>query len=175
MGIKFRHERIDGDRHVRLEFKGRTSAMGVCDFGNGHAGCVERWVKWSYADSDVPGVMADLFDQSSNVVDIYKKRILRRLRLGTFREDVEVPLSGPEAAVDRGMHIELTRVRVGDPDARRAAHVGWTLGFEAFPHDAEMYDSFGRNVGVFLETFRGPILEAETSMSYPAWIHSFSS
>lgn len=167
MGIKWRIEKPgEGQQGGRLEFKGLTARMGLCDFGGGSVGFVERWMKWSYSRGTAD-FQRLLGDPASRRIRVEKKRILRKIRLDALGRDEEVPLKGTGSILDRGLQIELARVRVKGNEF-------WTLGFEAFPDDSGLPEAFHRNVTGFLADFRaGAPLTAPNSMSYPGWLPQF--
>jgi len=133
---------------------------GVVGFGEGHSGRVEQWVKWSYADADVPPALATAGQEGADGVDVGKRRLLRTVRLDVDRA-VEVPAG---ALVEPVLSTEITAVRL-------TGRVHWTVGFEASPLDPAMPDHVRRQVRRFLEGFPRT-LPAEESPSYPAWLAS---
>lgn len=162
MGIKRRQEYLPDDtRRETVEFKGLTASIGLVQFSKNAAGKVERWVKWSYENDQVPLQLLGLFDvESADCVAIRKKRIQRRVRLDAFGNGEEVSLS---TTIERGLNVELTRIEIGSKQF-------WTIGFEAFPHDADLHGAFVRNVGAFLNDFPES-LEPSKSLSYPEWLN----
>lgn len=174
MGIKLRDERALG-RPLKLEFKGRTASLGHVELSDGAVGLVEQWVKWSYEGPSVPEALWSAFgsgsgaassggDPSSAVTAVHKKRLLRTIRLDPAGDDEEVAAGAAGPVLDRGVGLELTRVRVEGIDA-------WTLGLEAFPAGDGIDEGLRRVAARFLGDMRGVAsLEAERSMSYPAWL-----
>ena len=155
IGVKWRDKRVEGEGRVRLEFKGKVASLGVQTLAPGVTGVVERWIKWA-CDGEAM--------QASNPVDVKKRRILRKVRLDALDDEVEVPTTGPESFVDRGLQIELTRLSLAEAPY-------WTFGFEAFPDDSELDEDFSRNVSLFLRNLPGSLsLSSETSFSYPEWL-----
>ncbi len=165
LGIKWRDEMVDGNRRQRLEYKGRTSAIGPVSLGAGAIGTIEQWVKWSYKGEEVPPSALAPFLEGRVGVLVRKIRLQRKLRLDAFDHDEEVPTTGPGSFVDRGMFVELTKIRTEG----HGEH--WTFGFEAFPQDTEIHEDFRRNARRYLEEFAdvGDFSEVR-SMSYPEWL-----
>ncbi len=170
LNLKSRGGSPDAATPTRLEFKGRTTDLGAHNFGPRAAGRVEHWVKWSCAGDEIPDSLRPLVDRAgskaaSDLVRVEKQRLLRRLRLDPAGADVEIPLNGSHADLDRGLQIELTRLRVDNHPA------GWTLAFEAFPLDDALAADFDRSVARFLADFSSDLpLSPENSCGYPAWL-----
>ncbi len=165
MGIKWRDEVVDGKPRQRLEYKGRTSAVGPMALGPGAIGTIEQWIKWSYKGEEVPESALAPFLKGKVGVLVRKIRLQRKIRLDAYDHDEEVPTSGAGSFVDRGMFIELTKLRTEGHGAR------WTFGFEAFPQDTEIHEDFRRNAQRFLEGFADVAdFSEERSMSYPEWL-----
>ena len=168
MGIKWRQEEVDGRSTVKLEFKGLVASLGHMRLTDEIGGHVERWTKWSFKDDGVPAELRELFEEgkAATAVPVRKKRLLRKIRLDAFGNDTEVPSSGAESFIDRGMGFELTRIQVRDESY-------WTLGFEAFPDDSALHEAFTRNLPRLLDGFPGGTLSSDNSQSYPAWLQRF--
>jgi hypothetical protein len=157
MGIKW--------REGRLEIKGREAALGPRVFAPGIEGRCERWIKWSYAGDRVAQRFLDLFHDDRSVdgaVLIEKRRLQRLFRLDDRGETTEVGGVEPR---ERGVNVELTRIRVRD---RPEAH--WSLAFEAFPGDVHTAEMLAPIVARFLEGFPVMPLAADRSRSYPRWL-----
>jgi hypothetical protein len=149
-------------REGQFQAKGRAGDLGVQQFGGGHAGRVERWIKWSYAK--VPHAYEELFRGAVSelpIVAVGKTRALHKFRLDTFSGSLRaVPAESP---VDRGLGMELTEIEVQGN--------AWTsLGFEAFPDDPAMPGHFSAAVDTLLAGLTDVRLTAEASFSYPAWL-----
>jgi hypothetical protein len=154
IGIKWRGEPVEGEEE-QLEIKGKVASLGVQTLASGVTGVVERWIKWACSGEVIQG---------SNLIDVEKRRILRKVQLDPSTTDYEVPPAGAGSHVERGVQIELTRLSLGG-----APH--WTLGFEGFPDDADLHEEFSRNVSLFLQELPGSLqLSADTSFSYPEWL-----
>jgi hypothetical protein len=153
MGIKWR----DG----RLEIKGRESTLGERTFAPGIEGVCERWIKWSYGGDRVAQRFSGVF-QDGAIVRVDKRRLQRRFRFDGAGEAAEV---GPDQPRERGLNVELTRIRL---PGRREAH--WSLAFEALPDDERTAGLFAPAVARFLEDCPALPLSAERSISYPRWL-----
>jgi len=148
-------------REGRLEIKGRASALGERSFAPGIEGVCERWIKWSYRGDRVAQRFSRLF-QDGAVVAVEKRRLQRLFRFDDAGEAIEV---GPEQSRERGLNVELTRIRL---PGRGEAH--WSLAFEAFPDDEPTAARFAPMVAGFLGDCPALPLMADRSMSYPRWL-----
>jgi hypothetical protein len=151
MGIKW--------REGLLQVKGLVADLGRREYCGRHAGNVERWIKWSYAD--LPDGYADLFGSPAvTTVAVHKSRAVRLVDLGAGAR-VEV---SPETVLDCGIAVELTRIVVD-------GHAHCSLGFEAFPDDRLTDAVFDAAVTGFLGSLDALRLDADRSMSYAAWLN----
>lgn len=152
MGIKW--------REGTLQIKGRVADLGVRSFGSRHAGRVQRWIKWTYAD--VPAGYRALFEtgegQGLDTAAVHKMRALRMISLDAATPEEVVP----GTVLDRGVGFEMTDLEL---EGERYC----SIGFEAFPDDAQTGTVFDVVVGAFVAEFAGT-LGSDTSMSYPAWL-----
>jgi hypothetical protein len=155
MGIKWR----EGE----LQIKGRVSSLGTHVFCGRHQGKIERWIKWSYANT--PEAYQRLFigGKGTGLVTaaVQKTRALRKVRLDTMTgkaQEVDA-----ETFVDRGLGCELTDLEV-------AGKAYCSLAFEAFPDDSAMDAAFIQAVESFLAALTALNLAAACSQSYPAWL-----
>jgi hypothetical protein len=154
IGIKWRGEPVEGEE-AQLEVKGKVVSLGVQTLAPGVTGVVERWIKWACSGE----VM-----QASRLLDVEKRRILRKVRFDPSAADIEVPPTGAGSYVDRGLQIELTRLSL-------AGDRFWTLGFEGFPDSSDLREEFSQSVSLFLRELPGSLtLSSETSFSYPEWL-----
>ena len=154
MGIKW--------REGLLQIKGRVERVEDALFG-GHAGVIERWIKWSYAD--LPAPCRAIFEASGastgrRTVAVHKQRLLRLVQVDDDAGLLEV---APGRFIERGVAVELT-----DLDIDGAAFT--TVGFEGFPDDAVVERSFAAVVEAFLADWPGDPLTLARSLSYPAWL-----
>lgn len=150
-------------RQRRLEIKGCHSFVGVQRFGDGIEGKVGCWTKWA-VDPPQRRDGADGGDGLGGLATlrVAKQRVLRKVH---FTQDglVEVPAA---QQVDRGLHMELTRLCVNE--APEETH--WSLGFEAFPDDPSSCALFAEAVAWLLDGCPAKPLGAENSMAYPRWL-----
>jgi hypothetical protein len=150
MGIKW--------REGLLQVKGLVASLGRRDYCGRHAGSVERWIKWSYAN--LPDGYADLFDSPAvTTVAVHKSRAVRLVEL---RADARFEVD-PGSVLDCGIAVELTRIVV-------AGQACCSLGFEAFPDDWLTDAVFDTAVAGFLGSLDALRLDAARSMSYAAWL-----
>lgn len=155
MGVK--------QREGQLQIKGRVASLGAQSLGSGHAGVVERWLKWSYAG--LPAAYRALFETGDDrdlvTVPVRKRRALRSLRLDAQTGVVtEAPVDESPA---RGLGFEFTELHV------RGRAYG-TLGVEAYPDDAATRQVFAPAAAMLLHGLDAVRLSAAESMSYPAWL-----
>lgn len=155
MGIKWR----EGE----LQVKGRVSSLGRQVFCGRHQGEVERWVKWSYANT--PAAYRRLFvaGKETGLVTaaVRKIRALRKVRLDTLTGKAQEV--DPRTFVDRGLGFELTDLEV-------AEKAYCSLAFEAFPDDSAMDAAFTKAVEAFVDGLTAFDLTAAHSQSYPAFL-----
>ncbi len=151
-------------RQGRVEIKGCHARVGLQQFAADVEGEVSCWTKWSI---DAPKWMDSIGMGAAGlpapvVIRIAKQRTQRSVRFSR-QAIAEVPAG---QKVDCGLHMELTRLRVGD--AEEDTH--WTLGFEAFSDEALCRGLFVQAVARLLEGCPARPLSAEASMSYPQWL-----
>lgn len=155
MGIKW--------REGLLQIKGRIEAAAITSEFGPHLGYVERWSKWSYAG--LPPPYRDLFRRDSDTglgcVAVEKRRALRLAEFDLAAKSAREV--GADSCVDRGLVIELAAVGVRQ-------HRYFTLCFEAFPDDGAVKLLFDSIVETFLADLSEVRLDAEHSLSYPAWL-----
>ncbi|MEJ2539158.1 MAG: hypothetical protein P8188_04200 [Gemmatimonadota bacterium] len=161
-GLKLRQE---PDAPARLEFKGRIGDPRRVDLGPGIRVVAGHWVKWSYAGAVIPPVLVAELAGGVDETSVEKRRVLRLLDLGA---DGTVREVSPEERIHRGVQVELTLV--GTPASSEAAW--WTLGFEAFPDDAELPESVHGALGSYLDRLgaAGAVLDEAHSATYPEWL-----
>jgi hypothetical protein len=154
VGIKWRGEPVEGEGE-RFEIKGRVASLGAQTLAPGVTGVVERWIKWACSGEAM---------HASNLIDVEKRRLLRKVRLDPQAADIEVPVMGAGSRVERGLQIELTRLSVAG-----VAH--WTLSFEGFPDSSDLREPLIRSVSLFLRELPDALkLSSEVSFSYPEWL-----
>ena len=151
MGIKL--------REGAFQVKGLVADLGTRVFAEKHEGRVQRWIKWSYADTP----LQTLFERSEHVtIEVSKRRAVRLLEFVGAGIHTEVQSS---TRVEQGIAFEMTDLRVRD----RAFS---TIAFEAFPDSASTRAEFDGVVASFLAELDEPRLGVANSMSYPAWLSS---
>lgn len=156
MGIKW--------REGLLQIKGLVESAGHNDFGNGHSGAVERWIKWSYAG--MPAAYRQLFTDASlpgvRHVAVRKTRALRLLQVDSPEHAVAEVAAN--SMLEHGIAVELTDLEVSGSKF-------CSLGFEAFPDEPALAEVFDASVSRFLSGLAEPTLDAERSLSYPAFLN----
>jgi hypothetical protein len=155
MGIKWR----EGE----LQIKGCVSSLGTQVFCGRHQGKIERWMKWSYANT--PAAYKRLFAAGKETglvtASVQKTRALRKVRLNTMTGNAQEV--DAQTFVNRGLGFELTDLKV-------AGKAYCSLAFEAFPNDSAMDAAFTQAVESFLDSLKELDLAAAYSQSYPAWL-----
>lgn len=152
-------------REGELQIKGRAVDMGAKHFGQRHAGHVEQWIKWSFAE--LPDSYREMFAGNKGGViriPVRKTRALRKIRLDTMTgkaQEVDA-----KTMIDRGISVELTDLIIDG-----IAYC--SLACEAFPDDSGMHDAFSRSVGVFLDSAPRDF-GIQTSFSYPEWLRTLA-
>ncbi len=144
-----------GDGDARFEVKGRLLELGERSFARNVIGRVERWVKWSMAETG--------FGPIARCLAVRKARVTRlaALRPGGTVEPVD---AGPAAPVlARGIQAEVTGLEL---DGR----VHWSVAFEAFGDDEAMASDFASAVQRGFRGWPGPALIADESMGYAGWL-----
>jgi hypothetical protein len=155
MGIKWR----EGE----LQIKGRVSSLGTQVFRDRHQGKVERWIKWSYANTPASYQRLFVAGKETELItaSVRKTRALRKVRLDTLTgkaQEVDA-----KTFVDRGLGFELTDLEV-------AGKAYCSLAFEAFPNDSAMDAAFTEAVEAFVDGLTAFNLTTALSQSYPAFL-----
>ena len=140
----------------RLELKVRQSFDGQVELGEGLAGSVEEWRRWSPAEG--------LVDESTDGrwVDVHKSVVKRRFCL----DGTEIAFSSDLHAARAGCDVEVAGVTVGTFQA-------WTFAFAAFGPPATRRDAVVASWQALVagtprpEPF-GP--GTDQAMGYPQWL-----
>ena len=98
-----------------LELKVRQSLDGRIELGEGLAGQLEVWRKWSPAD----GLVSDSID--GQWVDVHKSILKRRFSM----DGTEIAFSSDPQVISAGCDVEVAEVTVGTDQC-------WTFAFAAF-------------------------------------------
>jgi hypothetical protein len=167
-GVKIRGKESDAkgrELPEKLEFKGRTHALGTQIVGNRLIGNVECWSKWSYEGDDALAILRP-----------DERLVVEKTRLQVkFGYDDKFRLSRLQSAkerVSKGGAFEVTSLKVGEEQH-------WTIGIEAFPTDSETvsrFTEFADRLVAFMTTEHlvdvVPLesLIRSNSRSYPEWL-----
>ena len=154
---------LDGHRDVgvkrrfreTLELKVRQSLDGALDLGDGLAGPLEVWRRWSPAEHLVE-VGAD-----GRWVDVRKSIVKRRFSL----DGAEIAFSPDATATDPGCDVEVAQVTVGTIKA-------WTFAFAAFGPEATRRDALTASWRGLVASSRFPdsLGPDGRAMGYPEWL-----
>ena len=139
-----------------LEVKVRQSLDGWIQLGEGLAGQLEAWRKWS----PVEGLVDDGSDR--RWVDVCKSIGKRRFAV----DGTEIALSSDAQVAGAGCDVEIAEVTVG-------AMQGWTFAFEAFGPLATRRDALlaswqGLTAATPCPESFGP--RSSRAMGYPEWL-----
>lgn len=139
-----------------LEVKVRQSLDGRIDFGEGLAGPLEVWRKWSPVDAIVDDLAGGRW------VDVSKSIVKRRFML----DGTEMALSSGALSTDAGCDVEIAKLTVG------AAH-WWTFAFAAFGPSATRRDALvasWRSLAAAAQCSEPLGLRTGRAMGYPEWL-----
>lgn len=166
MGVKVRGS---SDPSARLELKGRQRLDGPVLLAPGVAGVAATWIKWSYTAEGAPGILLKACTGDDASVPVEKRRFLRQFQLSGGASPREVDL---DESLDRGVQLELTRLRVPPAPGGTAPVSAWTIGLEAFPVSPGLEAASHRALAGPLEALAnaGAVLDVEHSASYPDWL-----
>ena len=146
-------------REGRIEIKKRTQREGPTYLGEGAAGVLEHWRKWSFPLAE-SGITSSIATATASWISVEKERLLRTY--GLTSEKRVVPCSSEEAP-SQGCEMELTDVRVED-------RVWWTLAFEAFGKESCLRENLLLVIQHVLTSRDLPPLSAKTSCGYAEWL-----
>lgn len=173
-GIKLREYR-SGDaaqgKSLNLEIKMLDSAEGLVVLGDGIAGKVEQWRKWTMPICY--GVDEYIAATGGRWAYVEKHRKLASFEVG----DRGVELLLKKTRVDQGCGLEITELKIGGATELLAGGgvTWWSLGFEAFSTltDADQKEVLERAARYVIKTFGLPTFHMDHSCSYPEWLASF--
>ena len=139
-----------------LELKVRQSLDGWIDLGEGLAGSLEVWRKWSPAEDLVDGVVDGPW------VDVHKSIVKRRFSV----DGTEIAFSPDPLETAAGCDVEIVEVTVGRLHA-------WMFAFAAFGPPATRHASLFASWLGLVATSPYPVpseLRTGRAMSYPQWL-----
>ena len=139
-----------------LELKARLSLDGWTELGDGLAGPIEEWRRWSPAEGLVDVATGGQW------VDVCKSIVKRRFS----QSGNEITLSSDAQATRAGCDIEVAEVSVGAVQA-------WTFAFSAFGPQAIRRDALLASWQGLASIGRGPEsfgLRVGRAMGYPEWL-----
>ena len=139
-----------------LELKVRQSLEGRIEFGDGLAGSLEVWRRWSPAE----GLVVDGSD--GRWVDVCKSIVKRRFLI----DGTEIAFSSNEQMPGAGCDVEVAEVTVGNAQ-------WWTFAFAAFGPGATRRDALVASWQGLVAATRCPELfgpRTGRAMGYPEWL-----
>jgi hypothetical protein len=139
-----------------LELKVRQTLDGRIELGDGLAGSLEVWRKWSPAE----GLVEDGID--GRWVDVHKSVVKRRFSI----DGTEIAFSSDPQVTGPGCDVEVAEVTVGGVE-------GWTFAFAAFGPPATRRDALlaswhGMAAATPCPEPFGP--RTGRAMGYPEWL-----
>ncbi|MGC9348420.1 MAG: hypothetical protein ACP5JG_09810 [Anaerolineae bacterium] len=149
-------------REARIEMKQRYERHADRDLGDGVAGNVELWTKWSFTLAEER--IAERFEDLDAWVAVQKARHMRNYEIKTNGTLVAIPV---DVTPRLGCSVELTRVV-----ARGSAW--WTLAFEAVGAEEALMTTLERVAGHVLTHAEGFGLTSAVSYGYPRWLLTFA-
>jgi hypothetical protein len=153
-------------REGRIEVKQRYGQQEVTHFGNRAVGSVERWCKWSFELAETNGVVAEMSRYPSNWIGVKKERMLRTYRVEDDETVTQVLIS---ECFDQECGWEVANIC-----AQESEDEWWSLGFEAFGKETELWDNLLLVAENILTMDGAPVLGVDDSYSYPRWLQKFS-
>lgn len=147
-------------RQGSIEIKHRLHQYGNINFHRHVTGVIEHWRKWSLPLAATGESLDGLLVPRSSWVAVRKERMLR-----SYRCDVGEQIAATtELYTERGCHLELTNVQVGD-------RIWWTLAFEAYGAESSLRDSLASTMQYILKREGAPYrLDARDSFGYARWL-----
>jgi hypothetical protein len=149
-------------REGALEVKQRQHIHGPVRLHRRAVGLVEGWTKWRFPLEN-PGhpVPVDV-SKGSGWLAVDKVRQLRHYQVTS---EMALQITTPQAIVDSGCALELTRLQTG-------GNSWWTIAFEVFGDAARLYEQLLVVTSQVFETAKPPPLVAADSYGYPQWLIS---
>ncbi len=139
-----------------LELKVRASLDGEIQLGDGLAGSLEAWRKWSPADDLVEN------DSDGPWVDVCKSIVKRRFSI----DGTELDSSSPAPVDEAGCDVEIAEVTIGSAS-------WWTFAFAAFGPLATRRDALVASwQGLVAVSGSRELFAPDTAraMGYPEWL-----
>jgi hypothetical protein len=146
----------------RLLLKQRHNQPEVARFGKRAAGSVERWRKWSFQLDETSDLITELSGSPSQWIGVRKERKLRTYQVTDNETVVEASNS---TNLVQGCGWEVAKVSVD-----KSENEWWSLGFEAFGRETELWQTMMLVTEHILSMGESPILEQADSYGYPKWL-----
>jgi hypothetical protein len=147
-------------RQGSIEIKHRSHQYGSATFHRHVTGVIEHWRKWSLPLAATGEGLDELLVPRSSWVAVSKERMLRSYGYNLAGQIVATA----ELYAERGCHLELTNVQVGDS-------VWWTLAFEAYGDESSLRSVLAPTIVYILEREGAPCpLDGRDSFGYARWL-----
>jgi len=148
-------------REGRIEIKQRHGQQRIVRFHEQVAGMAERWHKWSLALAEPEHSLPGILMPASSWIAVEKER--RLCKYEVVGPGQIVPVSAQEFP-EQGCTVELTNIRAGEA-------AWWSLGLEAYGHEASLRDHLLLTAERFFARHGVPRpLGPGASYGYPRWL-----
>jgi hypothetical protein len=152
LGIKIRQN--------LLEFKLRTTEIGVIDLRERARGNLEQWQKWSLPLRSSDGEITEFLRPSENWIGVSKARHLRKYAVVGKTECVAISV---DEYTKSGCEVELTVLQV-------SGQTWWTFAFESFGAKVALNHNLVLTAEHVLNTAGAPLLTPTQSYGYTHWL-----
>ena len=153
-------------REGRIEVKQRYSQPAVVRFADHAVGTVERWCKWSFELAEA-GEFPELGGHKPGWIGVVKERLVHTFQVQRDESVIRVPLG---VALGSGCGCEVARVKIAESEEQ-----WWSVGFEAFGHEADRWHTLLLVAKQLLSASTAPPLGLDASDSYPSWLQNLMS
>jgi hypothetical protein len=151
-------------REGKLEIKYLQASANFSNCDDIISGTAENWSKekWEfsvYLDGDVRAAFLAL-DAKGHRVEVYKERWQRKFEIAL---NGSLKILSPDDWGSRVCLIELTKLKI------KGKH-WWTVAFEIDSESELPLEISKKNLCLLFKNYPGPVLNLESSFSYPKWL-----